>query len=168
LVATPDVTALQRSDLNNFLFADVGTEANGMTLCMLSVFARLGSDPWSEAGRLADLPKREATDSLARTIAEMPKSLWKLADADVIAARLTRLLPTRPARGPRGPVTFPSGWQPSAKAAVAVACVALALGYAISAMVQGMPTRFDGSDVASFTVPAVALDKGGSVPRSTN
>ncbi len=98
----------------------------------------------------------------------MPKSLWKLADADVIAARLTRLLPTRPARGQRGPVTFAVGWQPSAKAAVAVACVALALGYAISAMVQGIPTRFDGSDVASFTVPAVALDKGGSVPRSTN
>jgi hypothetical protein len=116
LVATPDVTALQRSDLNNFLFADVGTEANGMTLCMLSVFARLGSDPWSEAGRLADLPKREATDSIAHTIAEMPTSLWKLADADVIAARLTRLLPIRPARGQRGPVTFTVGWQPSAKA----------------------------------------------------
>jgi len=166
-VATPDVTALQRSDLNNFLFADVGTEANGMTLCMLSVFARLGSDPWSEAGRLADLPKPEATASIAHTIADMPTSLWKLADAAVIAARLTRLLPNRPARLHRGAPTFTVGWQPSAKAAVAVACIALAAGYAISAMVQGIPTRLDGSDVASFSTTATvdAPGKDGSVPR---
>ena len=49
IVATPDVTALQRSDLNQFLFADIGTEANGTTLSVLSVFARRGADPWTEA-----------------------------------------------------------------------------------------------------------------------
>jgi hypothetical protein len=149
-VATPDVTALQRSDLNSFLFADVGTEANGMTLSVVSVFARLGSDPWREAGRLADLPKPEATDSLAHSIAEMPTSPWQLRDAAVIAARLTRLLPARPARRIRGAATFTAGWQPSARTAVAVACIALAIGYAISAMTLAGPAKFDGTDVASF------------------
>ena len=98
-MATIDVTALQRSDLNEFLFADVGTEANGMMLSVASVLARQGNDPWREAGRLAELPKAEATDSLARTIAGMPRSLWGLPDAVVIAVRLTGLLPARPTRG---------------------------------------------------------------------
>ena len=60
-MVTPDVTALQRSDLNQFLFADVGMEANGMTLSVMSMLARQGSDPWGEAGRLAELTRAEAT-----------------------------------------------------------------------------------------------------------
>ncbi len=98
-MATSDVNALGRSDLNRFLFADIGTEANGTTLSVMSVFARQGSDPWTEAGRLAALSKAEATDSLARMIANMPKSLWALPDAIVIAARLTGMLPARPILG---------------------------------------------------------------------
>jgi hypothetical protein len=96
-VPTPDTTALQRSDLNKFLFADIGTEANGMTLSVLSVFARQGNDPWSEAGRLATLPRAAAAESLARMIAGMPMSLWPLPDALAIAVRLIGLLPVRPA-----------------------------------------------------------------------
>jgi hypothetical protein len=135
-VASPDVTALRRSDLNQFLFADVGTEASGMTLSVVSVLARQGSDPWREAGRLADLPKAEATDSLARTIAGMPKSLWNLPDAIVIAARLTGLLPARPAKGPARGIEriahrWPSPWIP-----VMLAGVALAIAYAISALMH--------------------------------
>jgi hypothetical protein len=100
-VSTPDVTTLQRSDLNQFLFADIGTEANGMTLSVLSVFARRGADPWTEANRLAGLSKAEATDSLARMIATMPNSLWALPEAAAIAMRLTGMLPARPALGIR-------------------------------------------------------------------
>lgn len=148
-MATPDVTALQRSDLNEFLFADVGTEANGMTLSVASVFARQGNDPWRVAGRLAELPKADATDHLARMIAGMPRSLWGLPDAGVIAVRLTRLLPARPARG-----THPVG-RPSVRTAVVLACIALAFAYAITAtMHSNTPARSDGSDVASFALPA--------------
>jgi hypothetical protein len=133
-VASPDVTALQRSDLNRFLFADVGTEASGMTLSVVSVLARQGSDPWREAGRLATLPRAEATDSLAHTIADMPTSLWKLPDAVVIAARLIGLLPERPASGlertvSRGLERTVSRW-PASTIAVVLACVAVAIGYA--------------------------------------
>jgi hypothetical protein len=149
-VATTDVTALQRSDLNEFLFADVGTEANGMILSVASVLARQGNDPWREAGRLADLPKAEATDSLARMIAGMPRSLWGLPDAIAIAVRLTGLLPARPARGPARIVG-----RPTAKTAVVLACIILAFAYAIVAIMQSSPpARPDGSDVASFALPA--------------
>jgi hypothetical protein len=150
LVATIDVTALQRSDLNEFLFADVGTEANGMILSVASVLARQGNDPWREAGRLAELPKAEATDSLARMIAGMPRSLWGLPDAVVIAVRLTGLLPVRPARGP-GRVAG----RPTARTAVVLACITLAFAFAIMAtMHSSPPVRSDGSDVASFAPSA--------------
>jgi hypothetical protein len=149
-VATPDVTAFQRSDLNEFLFADVGTEANGMTLSVVSVLARQGSDPWREADRLAELPKAEAADSLARTIAGMPRSLWDLPAAILIAARLTGLLPVRPARG----ATHGTGRWPANQAIVALACIALTAAFTIAAiMLSGPPARLDGSDVASFAAP---------------
>jgi hypothetical protein len=74
-MSNSDAFALRRSGLNEFLFAPVGTEANGMTLSLVSVFARLGNDPWLEAGRLARLSKSEATESLARIIAGMPTSI---------------------------------------------------------------------------------------------
>lgn len=131
-MASPDVTALQRSDLNQFLFADVGTEASGMTLSVVSVFARQGSDPWREAGRLADLSKAEATDSLARTIAAMPRSLWNLPEAIAISARLTGLLPARPAKG----MDRLAGQWPASRIAVVLASLALAAACAVTALMR--------------------------------
>jgi hypothetical protein len=132
-VASPDVTALQRSDLNQFLFADIGTEANGMTLSVMSVFARLGADPWTEAGRLAILPKADAADSLASMIAGMPRSLWPLPDASVIAVRLIGLLPARPATAAIRQVTL--RW-PSNQIALVGACIALIVAFAFMMMRQ--------------------------------
>ncbi len=94
-MANTDASALQRSDLNGFLFADVGVEASGMTLSVLSVLARFGVDPWQEAGRLARLPRAAAAEGLARIIAAMPAGRWPMADATVIAGRLVALLPAR-------------------------------------------------------------------------
>jgi hypothetical protein len=94
-VASSDASTLRRSGRNEFLFAPVGTEANGMTLSVVSLLARLGSDPWLEAGRLAALPQSEATESLAHSIVSMPTSRWSLQSATVIAAGSIRLLPTQ-------------------------------------------------------------------------
>ncbi len=52
-MTSTDAFALKNSDLNTFLFADVGTELNGSALTILSVLARLGEDPWAEAARWA-------------------------------------------------------------------------------------------------------------------
>jgi hypothetical protein len=154
LVVTSDVSALQRSDLNEFLFADVGTEASGMMLSVVSLFARQGDDPWREAGRLADLPKAVAADSLAHAIAEMPQGRWNLPDSAVIAARLIGLLPARPVRTERRLPTRPAEWIPSTRTAVIVACAALGIVYAISTIMRPQPARFDGGDVSSFTTPS--------------
>jgi hypothetical protein len=63
-----DVFAFQRSGFDRFLCASVGTEPNGADLNLMSVFARLGDDPWREAGRLFEMPKAEAINSLARPL----------------------------------------------------------------------------------------------------
>jgi hypothetical protein len=92
---TGDTLALPGSALDGFLFADVGREANGMTLSVLSAFARREMDPWQEAAYLATLPAAAAIDRLARVIAAMPASPWSLQDATGIAERLVPLLPVR-------------------------------------------------------------------------
>ena len=88
-----DAFALGRSNLNGFLFANIGVERSGMPLSVLSALARQGLDPWQEAERLAKQPQKAATEGLARLIAAMPASLWPLPDATTIAARLVALLP---------------------------------------------------------------------------
>jgi hypothetical protein len=94
-MSSSDAFALRRSGLDEFLFAPVGTEPNGLTLSLLSVFARRGDDPWKEAGKLVGLPKGVAIESVALTILRMPRSVWTLLDATAIATRLVALLPTR-------------------------------------------------------------------------
>ena len=91
----PDVFALGQSKLNGFLFADIGIEANGMPLSVISALARQGLEPWQEAERLAKLPHRAATEGLAGLIAALPASPWPMPDATAIAARLVALLPGR-------------------------------------------------------------------------
>ena len=97
-MTTSSVTELQNSGLNNFLFADVGAEANGMMLSVVSVLARQGNDPWREAGLLANLPKDQAVARLAQAIVHMPCGLWDIDQAGAIAARLVDLLPSRSAK----------------------------------------------------------------------
>lgn len=93
----PDVFALSRSDLNDFLFADIGLESSGMPLSVISALARLGMDPWQEARRLAGLSRAAATERLAGSIAALPASVWPLSAATPIAARLVALLPSQTA-----------------------------------------------------------------------
>jgi hypothetical protein len=99
-----DVFAIPRSDLNSFLFADIGVEASGNNLSVLSALARMGMDPWQEGGRLAKLPRRAAADALGKLIEAMPASRWSQSEAWVIASRLVVLLPNAAARAASGPV----------------------------------------------------------------
>jgi hypothetical protein len=87
--------ALINSEFNDFLFASVGEEKNGMTLTVLSAFTRLDVDPWGEAARLAGLPKEAAARALAAIIAALPEGDWKASEAGAIAVRLIDRLPRR-------------------------------------------------------------------------
>jgi len=103
-MANNDAFALPHSDLNRFLFAEIGVEASGMPLSVLSILARLDVDPWQEAGRLASLPRSAAIDILARMIATTPASSWSYPDSTSIASRLVGLLPAHE----NSPVATPS------------------------------------------------------------
>jgi hypothetical protein len=91
--------SLLHSDLNDFLFASVGEEQNGVTLSVVSALTRLGLDPWEEAARLTPLPKARAAEALATLIARLPILRTLSSDDLVISQRLVKLLPDeKPAR----------------------------------------------------------------------
>jgi hypothetical protein len=85
--------SLLHSDLNDFLFAAVGQEKNGMPLNVVSGLTRLGLDPWEEAGRLAVLPKALAAEKLAPIIARLPVDRPEPSDNLAISRLLVELLP---------------------------------------------------------------------------
>jgi hypothetical protein len=82
------------SSLDDFLFATIGEEENGMRLSVASALARRGMDPWAEARRLAGLPRAKATEALAALVGAIPLARWKTSDAPKIATRLSQLLPS--------------------------------------------------------------------------
>jgi hypothetical protein len=86
--------SLLHSDLNDFLFATISDEANGMPLSVLSALTRLGMDPWDEAAQLAALPKVRAAEALAPMIARLSIGRSLRADDMAVARRLAGLLPT--------------------------------------------------------------------------
>jgi len=83
-----------RCDLDQFLFASVGEEVDGVPLSVVSALARLGLDPWEEASRLSALGGQEAAEQLARLIAELPGRSCPLGEARRIARPLALLLPS--------------------------------------------------------------------------
>ncbi|MFH5927505.1 hypothetical protein [Roseomonas xinghualingensis] len=124
-----DAFALGRSELNSFLWAEVGVDSNGMTLSVLSVLARLGQDPWDQAGHLAALPKAAAVGTLAKIIVEVSGGPWRLPEANAIAARLVDLLPTHkdlPA-APSAKISL-ANFQVSWPRAVLLALLSVAIG----------------------------------------
>jgi hypothetical protein len=85
--------SLLHSDLNDFLFASIGDEPNGMPLSVISALTRLDVDPWREAARLAALPKTRAVEALASMITRLSIAQSARFDDMVIARRLVGLLP---------------------------------------------------------------------------
>jgi hypothetical protein len=123
----PDMTlrpeySLGNSAYNAFLHAEVGEEANGTRLTVLTALTRLGVDPWQEAARLADLPRDVAVTALAAAIARLPEGNWKAADAEAIAMRLANFLPSHsaaPLQQPKARAGATAAPTPAAAAAAA-------------------------------------------------
>ncbi len=138
-MATSDAFALQNSSLNAFLFAEVGTELNGSPLTMLSVLARLGQDPWTEAAKWAKLPKSAMIERLTQSISQMPLSPQALVEARNTAARLILLLPSQAPRSIEAPVarkTVVPKW-----ALIAICGAAVALGFGFNMMLGSKPAN---------------------------
>ena len=146
-MTSTDAFALKNSELNAFLFADVGTELNGSALTMLSVLARLEKDPWAEAAKWTNLPKRAAIDCLTQSIGKMPLGPRSDAETSAIASRLFLLLPTQardPSLSTTATVTTPRlpNWIP-----IAVLGLSFVLGLAFN--VPPAPTTAPRADSAA-------------------
>jgi hypothetical protein len=85
--------SFNHTEFDDFLFASIGKEKNGIELTVLSALTRLGFDPWAEAARLSDLPGETAERALLEVIALLPEGDWKTSSA--IATRLVDQLPRR-------------------------------------------------------------------------
>jgi hypothetical protein len=133
-VTLPSPFTLPRSQFNEFLFASIGPEGNGMPLSVVSALARLEIDPWQEAARLADLPKERAAAALDGLIRRLPAGGWDEAETPTIVARLIELLPRR-AGAARPDAARPDAASPSrrqkASSSAIVWLIVVALGAAV-------------------------------------
>ena len=99
------------SEFNDFLYAPIGPDWNGMVLSVLSALARQNVDPWQEAAQLAHLQVGAATERLTKLISAIPGGPSARSDPATIAVRLIALLP-HPAAiavAPRETVPVPFG-----------------------------------------------------------
>jgi hypothetical protein len=94
------------SEFDDFLFAPVAEEKNGMLLSVVSALARLDLDPWQEAANLAGLPTETATRRLASMIAALPDEPAARREPGKIAARLVALLPRGAGAAPLQPAAL--------------------------------------------------------------
>jgi hypothetical protein len=101
--AVPDYQILE-SRYDDFLFAEVGEQGNGMPISMASALTRLGLDPWDEAGRLASLPAKAAIAAVTTLIGRVPDlPIPALKIPDLAAGLVPLLARGAPARAKPAP-----------------------------------------------------------------
>ena len=83
-------------EFDDFLFASIGDDRDGMPLSVVSALGRMGLDPWHEAAALAGMPAEKAVLKLVALFRALPDQLFKGPDRGTSAQRLIALLP-RPA-----------------------------------------------------------------------
>lgn len=100
----PASTSRLKTEFDDFLFAPLGEDRNGLPLSIASLLGRMDLDPWHEADTLAGLPAEAAVHRLASLLAALPAASLKEADPDTMASRLIALLPRRTDSNARSPV----------------------------------------------------------------
>lgn len=83
------------SEFNDFLFAPIGEDKNGLTLSVVSLLARMNLDPWEEAGNLATLTAQAAGKRLALSLDSLTDPTLRHAICETTVPRLLALLPRR-------------------------------------------------------------------------
>jgi hypothetical protein len=122
------------SQFDNFLYAPIAEESNGMLLRVVSVLARSNLDPWEEASRLARLPVDTAIRTLASLIAAMPRGPTARPDPRTTAALLIPLLPRPiPVRTPEREMMAPSPAANRSRALTSVIIYALIMVFLLCA-----------------------------------
>lgn len=106
-----EVLGAKEGDFDRFLYASVGDDRNGYAVTVLSTLARLGLDPWKEAGDLAALG-REAAHTRLRTLLSAFRDVPTLRNGHgAVAQELILLLPQRPSLRMKTPAgRLPAQW----------------------------------------------------------
>ena len=92
-MALPNHHRANNSDLNGFLFADIGPQPNGLPLTVLSLLALDGLDPWEEAERLSRMSRSAAVSFLVSEINRAPACHRSNIDVTDLASRIVARLP---------------------------------------------------------------------------
>jgi hypothetical protein len=95
-MANSQSVSLLGPEFDDFLFAPIGEEKNGMLLRVVSALARLDLDPWQEAANLARLPRPAATERLTEFIVALSGGPSTDLDSKEVAAGLIARLPLQP------------------------------------------------------------------------
>ena len=110
----------QGSEFQQFLYAPICEDPEGMTLSVLSALARQDIDPWTEAARLCQLPEETALEQIIALLDALPIRILASLDRMKVASRLSALLPrrtastlssVRPAAGGQRLAALASNWR---------------------------------------------------------
>ncbi|HVA14219.1 MAG TPA: hypothetical protein VNF99_13270 [Stellaceae bacterium] len=147
------VFSLRTSAFNDFLYAPIGEEENGMVLTALSALARLGVDPWDEAARLSELPKETAVKRLTSIVSSLPPGHWAASSARDIAARLTALLPGKQATVAQPPTAHSKHLSSVAMVMFLLICFANALAFSALRHHEPQPTAAQSAGASATKAP---------------
>jgi hypothetical protein len=89
------------SEFDNFLFAPIAEDRNGLAMSVVSMLGRLNLDPWQAAASLAGLPVELATQKLTALLGRLPGPALQEPGSRALAIRLVALLPRRPENAAR-------------------------------------------------------------------
>jgi hypothetical protein len=112
----------QGSEFQQFLYAPICEDHEGMTLSVLSALARQDIDPWAEAARLSQLPEETAVEQITALLDALPSRIAASLDRMKVASRLSALLP-------RSDASKLSGMRPAELAAGRQSPAALAFNW---------------------------------------
>jgi hypothetical protein len=143
-------TALPGTEFNDFLFAPIGEDSNGMPVSVLSGLARLDMDPWQEAAQLAQSTRETATQRLASLIGALRDRESAYPDPPTIAARLIALLPKKDQSSNRSG-NISNGIGPTKPWWVYAILMSVVVGTQIFVSIQKPPTNTDSIQTSSST-----------------
>jgi hypothetical protein len=152
----------QGSEFQQFLYAPIYEDAEGMTLTVLSALARQDIDPWTEAARLSRLPEETSVEQIIGLLDALPRLTVASLDRLKVATRLSALLPratastlsaVRPAPGTAGqnPAAFAFNW----RSFYLYFCLMLLLNWLMMEF-RAPPAAVAGPDTRTGTLPTAA------------
>jgi hypothetical protein len=155
------------SEFNDFLFALVGEDRNGMPLSVVSVLARMDLDPWVEAANLADLTAETAARKLASWLDALSDPALTPASPDTRAVRLIALLPRRATPNSPPPLGR-SGAVAAARPQALLKTILLAIYLILSLGIQFMVLREPPAHPEILRAPASAVVPSQAPPTNSN